>query len=250
MELTCERFTPGGDFSPDVEQEHVERYRYAAGFVKGANVIDIACGSGYGSKMLADAGARSVRGFDISESAVAYANERFASPNLSYAQGNAENLAAVADNSVDVVVSFETIEHLEHVDKYLLEMMRILRPGGQFMVSTPERRLASVLYPLRGRPNNGYHVDEFTGRQFRGMLEAKFEVLEFAGQNYIHRALAFFPLQVFLKGSGYALRRFGGAKFIRNLYHVGSGFSVQPAARFKMHLARLWVARCGKHADA
>jgi O-antigen biosynthesis protein len=251
MEISHERLTMGEGFPPDVEREHVERYRYAANFVKDADVIDIACGSGYGSKSLADAGARSVRGFDIDSSAAEYANEHFSAANLSYAQGNAENLAGVPDNSADVVVSFETIEHLHHVDLYLKEMRRILRPGGQYFVSTPDRRLASTLYPLRGRPNNEFHIDEFTGPQLRSMLEAaKFEVVEFGGQNYINGALVFWPLQVFIKGSGYALRRLGGTRAVRSIYHLGSGFAVKPDANFKTHVARYWVVRCRKPVDA
>jgi hypothetical protein len=74
------------------------------------------------------------------------------------------------------------------------------------------------MYPLRGRPNNGYHIDEFTGPQLRMMLEnarfdienARFDTLEFGGQNYIRNGLFFWPLQLFLKGFGYALRGLGG----------------------------------------
>jgi SAM-dependent methyltransferase len=250
MEISCERFTIGANFNPDVELEHLERYRYAANFVKGADVIDIACGSGYGSKMLADAGAKSVRGFDIDGSATEYANQHFIAENLSYSQGNAEELAGVPDNSADVVVSFETIEHLHHVYSYLKEMRRILRPGGQYIVSTPDRRLASTMYPLRGRPNNGYHIDEFTGPQLRMMLEnARFDILEFGGQNYIRNGLVFWPLQILLKGFGYALRGLGGARVVRRVYHLGSGFAVQSDSDFKAHVARYWVVRCGKPVD-
>jgi ubiquinone/menaquinone biosynthesis C-methylase UbiE len=245
MEISCERLTLSADFNPDVEREHLERYRYAANFVKNADVLDIACGSGYGSKMLADAGARSVRGFDIDKSATEYASERFIAANLSYVQGNAEELTGIPDNSADVIVSFETIEHLHHVDSYLREMRRILRPGGHYFVSTPDRRLASTLYPLRGKPNNGFHIREFTGPQLREMLEnVGFEVLEFGGQNYIPNKLVFWPLQVLLKGSGYALRQFGGAKLVRNIYHLGSGFTVKPQSDFEEHVARYWVVRC------
>jgi O-antigen biosynthesis protein len=247
MEISCERFTLGTTFSPDVEQEHLERYRYAARFVQGAQVVDVASGSGYGSSMLADAGAASVRGFDLDHPAVEYANDHFTAPNLSFEQGNAEDLAGVPGNSVDIVVSFETIEHLHNVPAYLREMRRILRPGGQYIVSTPDRRLASTMYPLRGRPNNGYHVEEFTGPQLRRMLEAAgFEIVEFAGQNYINSALAFWPLQVFLKASGYALRSIGGARAVRHIYHLGSGFEVKPESSFKAHVPRYWVARCRK----
>lgn len=250
VEITCERLTIGADFNPDVELEHLERYRYASAFARDADVVDIACGSGYGSKMLADAGASDVRGFDVEASAVEYASEHFVATNLSYAQGDAENLPTVPDNSADLVVSFETIEHLNRVSPYLQEVRRILRPGGQFLVSTPDRRLASCMYPLRGRPNNGYHVEEFTGPQLREMLEtAGFDIVEFCGQNYIHSALAFWPLQLSLKASGYALRPLGGARFVRRLYHLGSGCTVNSEQNYKAHIARFWVVRCRKPAN-
>jgi ubiquinone/menaquinone biosynthesis C-methylase UbiE len=250
MEITCERLTIGADFNPDVELEHLERYRYATAFIRGADVIDIACGSGYGSKILADAGAKSVRGFDVDKSAALYAREHFAAPNLSYDQGNAEDLISVLDDSADFVVSFETIEHLNRVDSYLQEVKRILRPNGQFLVSTPDRRLASCMYPLRGRPNNGFHTVEFTGPELRRILEmAGFQVTKFSGQNYIHSLLAFWPLQIFVKAAGYALRSLGGAKFVRRIYHIGSGCGVKPDLNYKSYIARFWVVHCHKPAD-
>jgi SAM-dependent methyltransferase len=250
MEITCERLTIGADFSPDVELEHLERYSYAAAYVRDADVIDIACGSGYGSKMLADAGARNVQGFDIDRAVALYADQHFAAPNLAYAQADAENLAAVPDNCADLVVSFETIEHLNRVDSYLHEVKRVLRPGGQFIVSTPDRRLASCMYPLRGRPNNGYHIEEFTGSELGRLLEsAGFEIVEFAGQNYIHKALVFWPLQLLVKASGYALKTIGGAKVVRLLYHIGSGCEVRAESNYQAYVARFWVVRCSKPAN-
>jgi ubiquinone/menaquinone biosynthesis C-methylase UbiE len=246
MEMTCERLVIGPNFTADTQQEHLERYRYAAGFARDAEVIDIACGSGYGSRMLADAGAKWVRGYDISRDATDYATANYSTANVTFAAGDAQDLAAVADASADLVVSFETIEHLQHVDKYLDEMHRLLKPGGQFIVSTPDRRLASTMYPLRGRPNNPYHVQEFTRRQFEAMLRRRFEIVDFAGQNYVAKPLVFWPLQVSLKATAYALRKLGAYRLIRNAYHVGSGFPVKPAASFKMSVARFWVVRCRK----
>lgn len=82
MEMLCERFPIGGNFSSDVELEHLERYRYSAAFVNGADVIDIASGSASGSRLLTEGDARSVRGFFVDSSAAEYATEHFAAGNL------------------------------------------------------------------------------------------------------------------------------------------------------------------------
>lgn len=243
MEATSERFIVGR-FSPDVEAEHMERYRYACRFVVGQKVVDIACGAGYGSRMLADAGAASVQGFDISPEAVEAAQAQYAAPNLNFAQGDAENLSGIPSGTVDVVVSFETIEHLHHVDLYLAEISRILKPGGQYIVSTPDRRLASSRYPLTGKPNNPFHVVEYTEQSLRDVLASRFAVEDFFGQCFVSKLYSFWPLQVLLKGSCFLFRRFGAYRFIRRVYHVGSGFAVQAAALHPDAIARYWVVRC------
>jgi SAM-dependent methyltransferase len=249
MENTYERFTTGGGFSPDTETEHLERYRYACPFVKGQDVVDIACGSGYGSKMLADAGARSVRGFDVSAGAVEFAGQTYRQPNLTFGVGDATDLRQVESGSVDCVVSFETIEHLQDDGRYLDEMRRILKPGGRFLVSTPDRRLASTMYPIRRRPNNEFHVREYTRGELLALLKSRFNVESLAGQSFVGPVLTFWPLQVALKASCYGLRKFGAYKFIRRIYHVATGFHVQPCAdENPSGIARYWVVNCRRPA--
>jgi SAM-dependent methyltransferase len=248
MDPSCERFAIGGDFNQDTEREHLERYHYAEQFVPGQHVVDIACGTGYGSVLLAKAGAASVQGFDISSDAVAYAKERYEAPNLRFAVGDAMNLSGVASESVDCVISFETIEHLPDVLRYLAEMRRILRPGGRFMVSTPDRRLASTMYPIRRRPNNPFHIQEFTLPEFERLLTPHFQIDEMLGQSFINRALVFWPLQVGVKATCHALRRFGAYRFVRKWYHLGSGFHVQSRPRAGRPIARYWLANCRRSA--
>jgi SAM-dependent methyltransferase len=243
MEVTCERFTVG-HFSGVIEQEHLERYRYASALVRGLHVADIACGTGYGSRLLADAGAASVSGFDVSGEAVKFAQEKYGNDKVSYKVADATDLADVPTAKFDVVVSFETIEHLQDTARYLSELQRVLKPGGIFLVSTPERRLSSTLYPLRGRPNNPYHVREYTRDEFVHLLQTRFEVVECLGQAYISAVLAFWPLQVALKGLCYLLRGLGAYKLIEKHYHVGTGLSVKPAAKHPRRLARFWILRC------
>jgi len=246
MEATGERMILNTTFDAGGEAEHLERYRYACQFASGAQTIDIACGSGYGSKMLLDAGATSVLGMDISEEAVAYAQERYGAPGISFRPGDAQNLKGIPDNSVDLIVSFETIEHLPNVNNYLDEMRRVLKPGGQYIVSTPDRRLATVLYPLASKPRNPFHVEEFTDSEMREILARRFEIVEFAGQNYVRKFWTFWPWQMLVRGLCKAFRPIEKKRLISKVYYVGSGYKVEPATRHPSAIARFWVVRCRK----
>jgi SAM-dependent methyltransferase len=238
MEISAERMIRGLS-DPVLEQEHLFRYEYASGFVADMVVLDIACGSGYGSRMLLDAGAKSVTGVDIAADAVQYASEHFGAPGVSYLVGSAESLS-LPDSSFDVVVSFETIEHLKHPDLFVDEVRRVLRPGGKFICSTPDRRLVSTMYPLRGRPNNSFHEFEYNQKEFLRAISRRFVVEECRGQAFVNSVLTFWPIQVGLKASCYMLRRFGAYALIRRLYHRGSGLEVQAS---RSGVARFWVVR-------
>src|SRR5262249_50116545 len=95
-----------------LEESHLARYRYACRFVRDKDVLDVACGTGYGSRMMAEAGARSIIGVDNSEEAIRDATVSHFAPPIRYLKADAQSLSAVPDSSVDLVVSFETIEHL------------------------------------------------------------------------------------------------------------------------------------------
>src|SRR5271170_5650885 len=109
LEFTGERFLPG--IPGEIAYEHWHRYAFAKRFVSDKRVADIACGEGYGSALLAGI-ATSVVGIDLAPDAIAHARSHYAAlPNLRFQQGSVEALP-LADASVDVVVSFETVEHL------------------------------------------------------------------------------------------------------------------------------------------
>lgn len=238
MKITHERLVIGRKLPGTTEEEHLVRYQYACQFVANKDVLDIACGSGYGSQVLAEAGARSVRGVDVSSEAIGYAASCYSAPALKFSIGNAEHLSDLPDCSFDIVVSFETIEHVQNVDSYLAEMHRVLRVGGLYIVSTPDRRLASSMYMLRRRPNNQYHVREFTRSEFLRAVRHRFEVRELLGQAFIRRGLVFWPVQAGFKAVCYALQRFGAYKLVQKHYHVGSGLELQTGIS---GVARFWV---------
>lgn len=170
-----ERMVPGT--SPTrVEQDHVERYRFASSFVPRKRVIDIACGTGYGSKMLSEAGADHVIGVDVSPEAIEYATAHFASPSIRYIQGGIESFGD--DRMADVVVCFETIEHVSTFREALLNLRRILTDSGTLVISSPNRPVTSPrCRSLEDTPSNPHHRQEFTPRELHHLLtEAGFRV--------------------------------------------------------------------------
>ncbi len=179
MEYTGERIVlEAAECAPDtlIFREHAERYKFASKYVKDKNVLDLACGVGYGSEILVQMGGpASVLGGDISAEAIEYAKKKYARlTNVRFELMNAENLT-LADESVDVAVSFETIEHLPHVEEYLKNILRVLRPNGIYVVSTPN---LEVTQRETGPVENPFHFHEFTYDEISALLGKYFSVKE------------------------------------------------------------------------
>ena len=170
-----ERYVPG--MEGPIWAEHWHRYHFVRPWVAGREVVDAACGEGYGSALLAQ-DARHVRGVDLSATAVGLARRRYGGrSNLEYLEGRCEALP-VADASVDVMVSFETIEHLPSPKALIAEAARVLRPEGMFIVSTPNR----ALYSDDARYRNPHHVAEMYESEFVAALRERFPAVELLGQ--------------------------------------------------------------------
>ena len=242
MNDTGERMIPGQS-APDIEKEHWARYEYAAALVANKRVADIACGTGYGARLLLNAGASSVLGVDLDPGAVTYAREHYTQPGISFLVGSAEDLSMLESEQFDLVVSFETIEHLQNVDRYLQEIRRILKPNGTFLVSTPDRRLASVLFPFLKRPQNRFHVREFTQKELVESLKPHFVVKECLAQVPIHRAFVFWPVQIFLKTLARVFRAFGGERLKSAVYGDQGGVAVRVVPS-RAWIPKYWVVHC------
>ena len=164
--FTGERFLPG--MSSELELEHLHRYLFAFQFAKGRHVLDIACGEGYGSFMLSQI-ARSVVGVDIDSKTVADASTKYCAENLSYKIGSCIELP-LSDCSVDLVVSFETLEHIAEHDQFMLEIKRVLRPEGILIMSSPERDV----YASYREGDNEFHAKELNRAEFKDLLAKHF----------------------------------------------------------------------------
>lgn len=186
FDFTGERIVPGRT-AEHLFREHEERYVFAGQFIKGKDVLDVACGTGVGSRFLQQAGARSVLGLDIDPQAVSFAKARYR--DVSFAQCDATELC-LPDRSIDVVVSFETIEHLQDHQKYIRECRRVLRPGGLFICSTPNTKLYGR------RWENKYHVHELSTGEFQDLLGSQFRELRLFSQS--ERIYLLYLLRCFL----------------------------------------------------
>jgi len=165
LEYTGERMVPE---SADrfTFWEHVYRYAFACRFVAGKRVLDIACGEGYGAAALRQAGASSVIGVDQCEDTCLHAARKYG---LEARCGRAGNIP-LDGGSVDIVVSFETIEHVPSPSGFLDECVRVLVPTGTLVISTPNKEV----YSRPGRDPNPYHCSEMTEVEFMQALRARF----------------------------------------------------------------------------
>jgi SAM-dependent methyltransferase len=179
--MTAERLLLEKEQNQEHIRQHLERYKFAANFARGKRVLDIACGTGYGSNLLKVAGASIVTGVDISSESIAYAKNNYQSDGINFIVGDATDLSNHRD--FDVIVSFETIEHLDNPDKFLAEISLSLSSGGIFIVSTPMREKGTVT----DRPTNPFHHQEWSKNEFKTLLRRYFSIVDLQGQYNFHK---------------------------------------------------------------
>ena len=183
-----ERVAVASGVPPWVRHEHQQRYAFAARYVEGAVVVDVACGDGAGAAAYAAAGARRIHAFDLSPEAVELTASRGLPP-VSAAVADARALP-LDDESADVFVTLETIEHVPEHEMFVNEIVRILRPRGTLVCSTPNRRVYSPGTGRDGDPWNPYHVKEFDLDELSGLVRPHFVDVMWFGQNPSNRHAA------------------------------------------------------------
>lgn len=174
MEPTGERYVPS--LHGQIYYEHIHRYAIAARFCAGKRVLDVASGEGYGSAFLAR-DAASVVGVDIDERATEHARRNYYARNLRFLSGPATALP-IGDGSVDVVTSFETIEHLTDHESMMREITRVLTPCGVLIISSPNK----LVYSDVPKFSNPFHLKELYFAEFRDLLDRNFAHVALYGQ--------------------------------------------------------------------
>lgn len=167
--------------------EHLQRYRYAAKRCQG-KILDLGCGTGYGSKILFNKG-KEIYAIDNSKEAIDYAEKNYSGPK--YYCDSVEQLP-FEDNFFDAVCAFEIIEHVQNPERVLNETYRVLKNNGDLFISTPNPRhfrniikhiLFGKLYPEKTNMNNIYHLKEFPYEEFINFLkDGKFKIISQFGQ--------------------------------------------------------------------
>jgi len=171
-----ERFLPWME-DPIINYEHLHRYRFAQELVKGKKVLDLACGEGYGSYMLAEK-AREVIGVDINESTIKHASVKYIKDNLKFIKGSMTEITIEGKKIFDVIICFEALEHIEEHNKLITEARRLLKDNGLFIVSTPDK----YIYSDQANYRNPWHKKELYLDEFKALLKSAFKNVLIYGQ--------------------------------------------------------------------
>lgn len=182
MPFTGERYHP--EVPREMAYEHWHRYAFAMELARGRHVLDAACGEGYGSALLAR-NAASVLGIDLSADTVAHAQTRYEALGLSYAQGDVLALDGLVAEQFDLVVSFETLEHVDDHERLLAGFARVLKPDGLLVVSTPDRHTYT---DLAGN-QNPHHVKELYREEFESLIGRHFPRHRLYGQRVVSHSM-------------------------------------------------------------
>ena len=175
---TGARYVP--QINGKIRLEHLHRYLVAREYATDKDVLDIACGEGFGSAVLARS-ARSVVGVDIAKEVVKHAACHYQLDNVKFLQGSCTELP-LDRHSIDLVVSFETIEHHDEHAAMMTEIKRVMRPNGLLIISIPDRKEYSILAGYR----NPLHVRELFKEEFKNLIQEHFKYLTIVSQRIVY----------------------------------------------------------------
>lgn len=209
MKLEGERLVPKGNNQNAFYWEHIKRYQFAEPYIVNKKVLDLGCGTGYGSAELISMGAKSVDAVDLSRSAIDFARAKYSRNSLSFKVADALNLP-FKNNTFDCVVSFEVIKHVKDYKKYLTEALRVLKNGGFFIFSTP-----NIKQYRQGTSH--YHVKEFSSQELAQIFKKMNLPLILFGQIFKNHQFINEQKQYFRRYQYFTL---GGSKTIKKIYHL------------------------------
>jgi ubiquinone/menaquinone biosynthesis C-methylase UbiE len=232
----------------DIFLEHQARYKFVAPLVSGRKVLDLACGTGYGSKIIAEAGAMEVWGGDIDNELIEENKENYQNYKIFFRKMDVADIP-FPDNYFDVLVSFETVEHIKECEKFMGEASRVLKNDGLFIMSTPNKKAT-----LKLDIQNPFHVREFDKEELAAALANRFNKIEFFGQRPIADLR---PHQKYLKKIYFLYRSLKKLDFLKKYFplawrekigHEISGidnnYQIEKISENKEYL--YFIAVCGK----
>jgi ubiquinone/menaquinone biosynthesis C-methylase UbiE len=241
MEFTGERLILGKG-SNATQEHHLARYHFCADHVRGKVVLDVACGAGYGSQILKKAGAKNVTGVDVSKESIAFAKKEYGMPGISFIASDATKLRAIKTHSIDVAVSFETIEHLPMPELFLKELNRVMKLDATLIISNPDPRLSSKYNLPRAKPENPFHFKEYTESELIAMLAPYWGTVRMFGQGFFSEFMLRYPVQVLNYGLWKVLKILHLKKLNEHPYTTIDATVVpQPSSSA---VAKYWVFIC------
>ena len=178
--IVKERLSTGHWTPPWLRHQHEARYDWAAQRAANRRVLDAACANGYGSVVLARHGASLVMAVDVALEPLAESPPP--SESVRMACASVTDLP-FPDGAFDLIVSLETVEHVQNDAMYVSEMRRVLAADGVLICSTPNRRVLNPGRTLADAPFNRFHVREYTAVELESLLRRGFETVELYGQS-------------------------------------------------------------------
>jgi len=223
LTFTGERIVPG-KVSNYHFYEALIRYEFIRSYVKDKIVLDAGCGQGYGAFFLSHV-AESMFAVDIAEEAIKDAKNNYDRSNLHFKVMDIKKME-FPDNHFDIVCSFEVIEHLDHYERFLEEVVRVLKPSGYFFVSTPNR-------DVFGAGELWCHEREFTLEEISSILLSYFSEVKLFGQHTLNKAMSLYRNTL--------VRRINKIKALFNVVHL-------LPVKWKYSLEKLFTGCSSKHA--
>lgn len=167
---------------------HMKSYEAILDEVKGKTVLDFGCGEGYGAKILSQS-AQQVTGIDISQEAIEQAKIKYPSPNVSFKHIKTSNdiITILGENSFDIVISYQVIEHIHDATAYLEQIKKVLKPQGRLYLTTPNANFRLLFFQ---KPWNQFHVREYTYESLQNTLKNFFTEVNIKGFTATERLLA------------------------------------------------------------